>query len=430
MSFLREFAMIKFLFILFILININTFSKDIEQKENEEIFKKADEIMLKISKYGRRNPNLTVKKSFTSKNDVMKYLDSELKNQYKKNQFLAEEQALKLMGLIENNVNYENAIKSVLSQEVAGYYNPKNNTMYIADWLPINQQEIVLAHELFHAVQKQNYPAMEKMLNEDNSNPDRKLAISSILEGEATAIMLDYESVIKRKGKMSFDKIPALEFIINMSMLINPSQSFSKYSKYPQVMMGLMVFPYIRGLMFLKEFKKNGGWEAVDDIYKRLPISTEQILHIDKYLSNEKPLEIEFKNKDIFFENCIYLDSSIYGEAFFYTLFKNDNISKTNIEDSDGWNGDKIFVYKCKDYYSAILITEWDTKKDASGFLHSIGIFFKSSIQNSNLLKSNKMEFNIKTKLNKFYIGILNKKRVVVLLNVKNKNFNKIQLLH
>jgi len=402
--------MFRVFFVLLFLLSVSIFSKEVNKKSNEDIFKKADEIMLKIASYGERKPNLTVKKALTSKKAVIEYLDSEIKNQYKENQFLAEEEVLKLMGLINEDVDYEKAIKSVLGQEVAGYYNPKNNTMYIADWLPMAQQEIVLAHELFHAVQKQNYPAMEKMMAEDNSNPDKKLAVASILEGEATAIMLDYEAVIKRKSSMSFDKIPGLEFIVNISMAMNPSKAFNKYSKYPQIMMSIMIFPYIRGLMFLKYFKAEGGWKAIDEIYKRLPVSTEQILHVDKYLKNELPKKIELKNKEKLLDGCKYIEKSMFGEAFLYTIFKNDMIDKTSVKDAEGWNGDRVFVYKCDNQYSAILITEWDSENDAKEFLKAIKFFLKESLKGTN----------------KLYSGKMKDKKVIVLLNTKRELTSKI----
>ncbi len=417
--------MYKITLFLLVFVNINAFSKEITQKDKELIFKKADDIMLKIATYGQRKPNLTVKKALTSKQGVKLYLDVELKKQYKGNQFLAEEQVLKLMGLINHDIDYEKAIKNVLSKEVAGYYNPKNNTMYIADWLPLSQQEIVLAHELFHAVQRQNYPAMEKMMDEDNSNSDSKLAISSILEGEATAIMLDYEGVIKRKSNMSFDKIPALEFFFNMSMAMNPSQSFKKYSKYPQIMMGIMIFPYIKGLIFLKYFKQHGGWKAIDNVYKRLPLSTEQIIHVDKYLANEKPIIITLDNKENILSGCKYIDKSMFGEAFLYTIFKNDMLNKTNIEDAEGWNGDKIFIYKCDNQYSAVFISEWDTPKDAKEFFRAIKYFFKDSTSGK-LIKNQKRMFKIKKAKNKYYVAKIKNKKVVVFLNINKELLKKL----
>jgi len=412
--------MLKLLITIFILTSFIIYSKELSLKDKNEVFKKADDIMLKISKYGERKPNLTVKKSLTSKKDVIKYLDSEIKAQYSENQFLAEEQIMKLFGLINKDVNYLKAIKYVLSQEVAGYYNPKNNTMYIADWIPIALQEIVLAHELFHAVQKENYKVMDKIMNSDNSNSDEKLAISSLLEGEATAIMMDYEMVIKKKSNMSFEKVPMLEFMLNMSMAMSPSKSFNKYSKYPQVMMAMMVFPYIKGLVFLTHFKKAGGWKAIDKIYKRLPISTEQILHIDKYISNEKPIKIKLKNKETLIKNCKYLGESVLGEASLYTIFQHDKLNETNISDADGWNGDKIYVYDCNKTYSAIFITQWDTVKDASEFLSSIAKFLNDSVGKNSQIKLKSNSFKISLKNNKQYYGLANNKRVIVLLNLNN----------
>jgi len=416
----------KILIIVLILFAFNLISKELSLEGRKEIFKKADKIMLQISKYGKRKPNLTVKKSLTSKKEIIAYLESELKAQYKGKQFLAEEQVLKLMGLINEKVDYKKAIKDVISKEVAGYYNPKNNTMYIADWIDVDMQEPVLAHELFHAVQRENYDAMDKMMSNGKINSDESLAISSLMEGEATAIMMDYEMVIKNKRDLPFDKVPMLEFILNLSVKLAPSKSFDNYSNYPQVMMSMMIFPYVKGLLFLKHFKKEGGWEAIDKIYKRLPISTEQILHVDKYLKNEKPIKIKLKNKKKLISSCKYIGESVFGEAFFYNIFKNDNINRTTVNAAKGWNGDKIFIYKCKDRFSGILISEWDSKLDAKEFLNDIKLFLIES-KKGELANNSEKGFYIVKEDDKNFAGVIQDEKVIILLNFEKDSINNIR---
>jgi hypothetical protein len=219
---------------------------------------------------------------------------------------------------------------------------------------------------------------------------------------------------------MSFDKIPALEFFFNIFMAINPSQSFKKYSNYPQIMMGITIFPYIKGLVFLKYFKKHGGWKAVDNIYKRLPISTEQILHIDKYLSNEKPINVTLKNKKKLLKGCEYIGYSMLGEAFLYEIFKNDMINNTNIEDASGWNGDKFFVYRCGNQYSGVFISQWDTKKDAKEFLNAIKYFLIQSV-NGTLKEDKELSFKIENAKNTYYTGRIDDKKTTLLLSFDKK---------
>src|SRR5256886_9135851 len=65
------------------------------------------------------------------------------------------ELVLKKFGLLPRDFDLEKLMVSLLREQVAGYYDPKTKTVNLLDWVPIEEQEPVMAHELTHALQDQ-----------------------------------------------------------------------------------------------------------------------------------------------------------------------------------------------------------------------------------------------------------------------------------
>ena len=55
-----------------------------------------------------------------------------------------------------------------------------------------------------------------------------------------------------------------------------------------------MIFPYFQGMVFCAKLANAGGWAAIDEVYRNPPLSTEQILHPEKYRDRpDYPMTIE-----------------------------------------------------------------------------------------------------------------------------------------
>ncbi len=396
----------KLVILVTLFISISLFAK-VSEEEMAAQFKKADSIMLQISEHTGRKPDLDVKKAFTTKEDVIKYVKTQLDQQYKGDEFLVEESLLKIFGIYDWETSYKEKLLNLLEEQVGGYYDPEKKTMYLSDWLPESIQETILAHELFHAVQDKNYDIL-KYLKMDNKNSDAKVAVASVLEGEATAIMMDYMLVMKMgKKEMEFDKIPNLEKLMEMQMSMQ-NNSMPTLSKSPKMIQQSLVFPYLKGLSFVKYIKQSSGWKGLNDVYKRVPISTEQILHPEKYLNNEKPIEIKVKNPEKLFKNSKLLGETILGESFFHTLFNTDDIDKTNKDDANGWGGDKVFIFREKENIFALLVYEGDSEELNSKHFDSLNLYLNSK----NLKNCNK--------------SIKNGKKSYFLMNFPEENCEKV----
>ena len=98
-----------------------------------------------------------VKRRMVSKADVEKYVQGNLaKEQYAK-RFVQEEMSMKKLGFIPRDFNLKEFMTKSSGSGIAGYYDPATKTISLLNWVPADRQEPILAHELTHALQDQNY---------------------------------------------------------------------------------------------------------------------------------------------------------------------------------------------------------------------------------------------------------------------------------
>ncbi len=186
----------------------------------------------------------------------------------------ADEEVLKLLGLIEPDVDMRTLSGSVFGEGVAGYYDPRSKRLRIVeDATPGPLADIVLAHELNHALEDQRFGLA---LDEDATD-DAALARSALVEGTAMLVMQQY--VIQHVGADE-----AMGALLGSGMSDGPP--------LPKFIQDQLIFPYLSGLQFAAALRQQGGgdWARLDEAAQsRVPESTEQILHPEKWVAGEEP---------------------------------------------------------------------------------------------------------------------------------------------
>ena len=188
----------------------------------------------------------------------------------------ADEEVLKLLGLLDPGVDLRKVSATVFGQGVAGYYDPRTKRLRIVKGAQTTNRvlnEITLAHELTHALEDQRF----KLDLESSSSDDAGLAHLSLVEGSATEVMLTY-------AERHFTPEQTLGGLF--------SSLGQDTGNLPPFVQAQLVFPYIQGQRFIQSLYEAGGgsWSLIDAAYRfRPPASTEQILHPGKYLRVEQP---------------------------------------------------------------------------------------------------------------------------------------------
>jgi hypothetical protein len=166
----------------------------------------------------------------------------------------------------------------VFREQVGGYYDPRTKSLAVVAG-PAGHGalgDIVLAHELNHALEDQRFGLPDT--GASTAIDDGGLANTALVEGTATAVMFSYAQRFLDPGQALSDLLPAL-------------QSSASGTGLPRYLEDSLTWPYQGGQAFVNRlYARLHGWALVNyALRRRRPATTEQVLHPDKYLTDERP---------------------------------------------------------------------------------------------------------------------------------------------
>ncbi|HUV12918.1 MAG TPA: hypothetical protein VMY18_04685 [Acidobacteriota bacterium] len=334
-----------------------------------ELLKSADEVLETVVEIRELKPREPIQKGIQSREEVRAYLVSRIQEEYPKDQIEVEERLLEKLGLIPPDLQLYEFMLELLTEQVAGYYDPDSKTFIIADWIPLEIQKPVMAHELTHALQDQ-YFDLKRFLTPVEGNDDTTLAHNALIEGEGFIIMLDY--TLRPMGRSAAD-IPDLIELNRAQMPLMEAQ-FPIFGKAPDYLKETLIFPYAYGGAFIKRILEEGSWQDVDRVYSNLPESTEQILHPEKYLNSpDHPTEVDTETlQKKLSEDWEPVVENVLGEFSTYLLLKEYISDEQAQRASKGWDGDRVELWESERGNTALLLsTIWDGTADASEFFEA-----------------------------------------------------------
>ena len=273
----------------------------------------------------------------------------------------ASETAMKKFGLVPADFQLRPFIISLLTEQVAGYYDRKAQEFFLADWIDVEGQKPVIAHELTHALQDQhfNLRRFEKMPRHES---DSELAVRALIEGDATVLMTQYVM-----------RSPARQIAMLRSMMTGGGASAEQLNKAPRILRETLMFPYVQGSTWAAQVYKRGGWELVSRAYEDLPKSTEQVLHPEKYFARELPLPVAAGRSlaGALGKGWKQLDHDVNGEWGYLVILDEYLRSKGESERAAaGWHGDRYVLYAGPNPGQALITQKsyWDTEEDVREF--------------------------------------------------------------
>ncbi len=316
-----------------------------------------------------------------------------------------EAKVFKKLGLMPADLNYKQTLLDVLTEQIAGFYDQNTKKLYIMEGIPLELQRPAMAHEIFHAIQDQHFD-IQRMVEPISSkeNGDFALARSALIEGDASVVMIDfslYENGVLPRGQVkSVVDIPMMANVLkqlsrkDMGALqkmvpkgaaqnspIDPSQlSESALADAPRMVRKMLVFPYFGGMRFVIAARAGHTWKKVNKVYRHAPVSTEQILHPDRYFAGDEPVELDFQTDPVLDHQKLIYDS-VFGEyqmrlVLEQHLLHGDSDAKGRAEVDramTGWGGDRMRAFE--DDAGHVLLThlsEWDTIKDAHEYFDAL----------------------------------------------------------
>jgi hypothetical protein len=308
-----------------------------------EFIKAADEVLAQMSKILELPIKEPLKKTLRSKQEVRDYLIREDKADKKDAERYADDKTLEAFGLIPKGFPLDSFMLDVLTDQVAGLYDPKAKEFYIADWIPVDEQRTVMSHELTHALEDQSFH-IDSWIKAARPNDDAELARDAVSEGSAMAAMVDYEMLDQ---KVSVRDVPDVTLLIRASALSEMDKD-PNLAKAPVYIRDELLFPYLAGTGFTQQFlKAHAGWQDLHLIFQDPPVSTQQILHPDLYLKGVKPETVTLPEwKALVPSDWKLLEENTMGE------FGVNEILKQLLDEnraellSPAWKGDRYAVFE------------------------------------------------------------------------------------
>ncbi len=361
----------------------------ITPRQAEELFHSVDEILAFDSKRTGLPIKKQVKRRLTSRDEVVGYLTKHMKDDDVK-RLQRSELVLKKFGLLPRDFDLEKLMVSLLREQVAGYYDPKTKTVNLLDWVPIEEQEPVMAHELTHALQDQAInldkwmKKGEKDLGEtkkdptpeDIENDEMDTAREAVIEGQAETAMLEYE--LAPAGRSIAD---SPDLVASMVEQMSTGTDDSKVFKdAPIFLKESLTFPYSYGLKFeIALVEKGGKDKAFAAVLANPPHTSRQIMQPETYLAGEKiePMRgFDFKHV---FKDYVKFDVGAMGEfdvAVLVEQYAGEELSKRLYPE---WRGGYYYAARPKNNSSAPLglmyVSRWSSAEKAAEFA---GIYAQS----------------------------------------------------
>jgi hypothetical protein len=303
----------------------------------------------------------------------------------------AEEVALRAFGLIPRGLDLKETMIRMLTEEVAGFYDTKTETMHLIQedepkpeqakkpsflerlmgkgpkGFDKDENKGLIAHELTHALADQNFD-IDKLQERAKGDDDRDLALSALVEGEAFLTMFGAQMEDWNGSKVIELPAERLGRTLKLLTAFMPAGVGPTVKEAPPILSETLIFPYFSGLIFCASLTNKDGWKAIDAAYHEPPLSTEQILHPEKYREKpDRPMAIDLGKLDVP-EGWTEVGRNVLGEMQLGILLRKYGGKPA----AEGWDGDTFAAFEGpEDRLGIVWLSTWDSEKDAQEFVQS-----------------------------------------------------------
>ncbi len=269
--------------------------KPMTKDQAKELFRSVDEILSFVSTDTKLPIEHSVKRKLISRDEVNHYLKSKFDEDESTKRMERSEVVLKKFGLLDRDFHLRPFLVSLLTEQIAGFYDNKTKTVNLLDWIEPDEQKPVLAHELTHALQDQKINLTKwsdveiagtaRNVQEDNRHiqvDEAETARSAVAEGQAMAVFVDY--TLRPTGKTLAEAPELSERLKNQ---VADTSGSPIMARAPLMLQQSLLFPYSEGLNFEQAVLIKAGKEAAfAGTLTNPPSSSFEIMQPEAYLAH------------------------------------------------------------------------------------------------------------------------------------------------
>jgi hypothetical protein len=356
-------------------------------EDTKKLFEAVDRIFAFAAEDTGMPKHAAVKRRLVGKADVEKYTAGVMAKEEFAKSMAQSELSMKKLGFLPRDFDLKGFLVKSNGQEIAAYYDDETKTISMLNWVPPDRQEPILAHELTHALQDQNYDLAKwmkatprlgnKAAGTNAMNSDSQVARKAVVEGQAMVVYMDY--LLKPLGRSLQDtpglvyqmEDPAVKAVIDSQLMHDA----------PMILREMGTFAYNQGLIFEGELLQKGGKEmAFAGAFQRPPRNSHEVLQPEAYIKGEKLPAVSIPDmKQTLNDQYELYDSGGIGELDVRALLKQYGERKAADEVSSEWQGGAYATFLRKDKsvadvspntadLSLLYVSRWKTAPVAEWF--------------------------------------------------------------
>jgi hypothetical protein len=328
-----------------------------------------DEAVQQLAKITGLQPLKKVRQDTITREGVRKFLEQKLKEEVKPEDIRLEELALKKFGLVPPEFDLKSATVDLITEQAAAFYDFRTKKLYILEGDDAANgmaggQKMIVVHELAHALADQHFD-LGKFIRKSRSD-DGSTARMAVMEGQATWLMM--ESMVSGIGQ-SMRSMPSMAELMGTSATEAMASQYPVLAKAPLYLRASLIFPYNQGLKFQQAAVLKLGNAGFSQVFQKPPVSTQQILHPEKYFAGVEPVKAVLPDAP---KGWKKIHESTVGELE-HSILLEQYLSKGEATDlAPAWKGGSLALVENKARQTAMLYaSEWDTPENAKRFFEA-----------------------------------------------------------
>ena len=305
---------------------------------------------------------------FISSEQMADNIRQNIEEEYTREEAEVEAELLALLDFIEPGTDLKKVFADLYAGAVVGYYDTDTSEMFVlADGDKLNPAaKHTLAHEIVHALQDQAFD-LDAFLPEDEENDDLARAKVALVEGDAVLASSEYLRTYMTRSEIR--------------QVYSSGGGGTDLSEIPRALIEFLTFPYQEGATFVDAVHGDAGWNSVDAAYSDPPLSTEHILHPDKYFAGELPVRVRLPSlTSAIGGGWETLERGVLGE-FTIAIYLENRLPKVRAANAaEFWGGDAYALLRNEEQDDSVLVSlsVWDSVEDAQDFFEAVVSYYEA----------------------------------------------------
>lgn len=287
------------------------------------------------------------------------------------------------LGVLPVGSDGEQVMLDLYELGVLGIYDPKRKVLLIGDFVDASQLGMVVGHEGAHGLQDMHFDLLALMtMNKGRSDLDT--AKTFLVEGDAQASYLAWMTGSEGLAGIGEDLLTTQADLV-LSIRADMGIPYPTLARMLQM-------PYTDGTMNVVRLARDHGWAAVDALYKQMPTTSEQMLHLDKLAAREpaKPVEIDpAPLLELVGDHQVAWEDEL-GEAGLLAMLAAVAPPRVARSAAAGWGGDRYIVLEREtnraDAPLLVGVITWDSEHEAKEFEPVFQRYLEAHKPNTHLL--------------------------------------------